>query len=133
MNPTEFDSLCNLKSPVVNLYMLADKTPRTLLYGYSLVPKEDSYVIAYRHVYLGDDHKIHVVTYEEMSRKLVSYKAATEISAHDCLPGRFACKSESDFEFCKLLYSKGLAVPWLPDSETVVAKPLFHNALCVEA
>jgi hypothetical protein len=108
MTPTEFEELKSAsRSPaVICAAQLTNKTPRTLVYGYTL--ERQAF-----HVYLGHDGVIHVLVYrdlhtrDESPRFLVLSHSGPEgletKSNHRYLPSKRAYPESCDLEFCKLL------------------------------
>lgn len=130
MNIEEYEAFKNLvlQSPKVNVYMLANRTPRTLLFGCGLVgPATGRRQKLHTHVYLGADQLIHVVHYKPDNNQVASYKAAVEFSLADLVPGRLSHPEFNDLEFCKLLHAKGAPVVHNFDHVKWPYVPLFHS------
>lgn len=116
MNRNEYDTFCTETpeaAPVISINHLLNRTPRTLIYGYTF-ERHDF------HVYIGTDAAIHALVYTEVSadpetgnaRFLVFSHAGPggrELeSNHEFLPSKRAYPEACDLEFCRLLRSHGL-------------------------
>lgn len=117
MTPEQYASLNSTPAAkrVLGVADLVDKTPRTLIYGYTVAR-------ATFHVYLGADGLIHVMTYNESYSKaepspfLVQYHSAGEAggltdNAH-YVPSKRVYPERCDFEFVQLLMREGVSIPF---------------------
>lgn len=88
---------------VININDLKDKTPRTLLYGYTA--DRDTW-----HVYINEhSDEIMTVVYQGKGRDM-SLLRIEENCAY--IPNKRLYPSCCDFEFCKLLKREGLFLPF---------------------
>jgi hypothetical protein len=115
----DFDQLrqlreIRLKRSVVRGSDLADRTPRTLVFGHTSGAE-------IFHCYLGGDGAIHVVVYKsktiyrDVADHQVFYMGHEDgegIDPTKCVPSKVAYPEACDFEFCVLLKSKGVDVPF---------------------
>jgi hypothetical protein len=114
MSPEQYKQLTTslLGRDVISIADLVDRTPRTLIYGYTLDR-------ASFHVYLGDDAQIHVLTYNEGFAVEGSTVVPFMVLHHSAGPSGgverdseyLPCKRVyghlSDYEFCALLMRRG--------------------------
>jgi hypothetical protein len=116
MNRTQYEALLSEnpgKAGVITLDHLVDRSPRTLMYGYTL-ERHDV------HAYVGADNAITLLVYSKVSndpetgasRYLILDHAGPSgrnfESNHEFLPSKRACPEVCDFEFCRLLRNQGL-------------------------
>jgi hypothetical protein len=116
MKRNEYDALLSGKpaeAGVITIAQMTNRTPRTLIYGYTL-ERHDF------HVYLGADEDIHVLVSTNVAddpktgaqRSLILDKAGPggrNISSNrEFLPSKRACPELCDFEFCRLLQNYDL-------------------------
>ena len=115
MTPEQYASLSESPTPqsVIGVADLVDKTPRTLIYGYT--PARATF-----HVYLGVDGLIHVLTYNEGTAAEDSDVVPFLVQGHSAgpsggltdnagyVPSKRVYPAASDFAFCKLLAQHGV-------------------------
>lgn len=115
MTPEQYASLSESPTPqsVIGVADLVDKTPRTLIYGYT--PARATF-----HVYLGVDGLIHVLTYNEGTAAEGSDVVPFLVQGHSAgpsggltdnagyVPSKRVYPAASDFAFCKLLAQHGV-------------------------
>jgi hypothetical protein len=89
--------------------MLTNDAPRTLIYG--ATHKRDTF-----HVYLGEDAKIHLVTYDA-DGFLRKHETERELDAADYEPSKYAYPEASDYEFALLLLNLGVDINFLAFGE----------------
>lgn len=101
MTADQYESLLNVDvtTPTISVNDLADKTPRTLAYGYTI----DRETV---HTYLGHDGLIHKFIYD-MKTKVVYHEAKEEFEVSDFHPGKRTYPERTDFEFAKLVMKRG--------------------------
>lgn len=94
---------------------------RTLIYGYNT--NRDTF-----HLYLKDK-QIHSVYYNGVTGKLVGTPRSFsgKIRADDCVPNKRVYPARCDYEFCKLLLSKGIYIPFTTWQD--VTEEQFHGSL----
>lgn len=116
MTPEQYASLAESPTPqaVIGVADLVDKTPRTLIYGYT--PERATF-----HVYLGTDGLIHVLTYNEGFAPEGSDIVPFLVQGHSAgpsggltdnagyVPSKRVYPAASDFEFCTLLARHGVS------------------------
>jgi hypothetical protein len=116
MKKSEYEALVGEKAspPKVSVAMLTNKSPRTLLFGYTAER-------ATWHVYLGPDQKIHLVTYVgDALPMLLDHLAFSEnpyASNSSLVPPKRAYPEHCDYEFAMLLASHGESVPYTTFTE----------------
>lgn len=88
-----------LAEPVVSVSDLEDRTPRTLLYGYTC----DRFTF---HTYLGTDDLLHRVIYTS-DRRVISEIHGQQLQSYLCRPDKRVYPNASDYQFCRLLLEKG--------------------------
>lgn len=115
----DFDQLRQLRAMKLNRSVvrgsdLADRTPRTLVFGHT----SGAEVF---HCYLDEDALIHVVVYKsrtlyrdiaEHQLFFVGVEDTDGIDPTKCVPSQVAYPEACDFEFCALLKTRGVDVPF---------------------
>lgn len=101
MTKDEYTNLRSIEmaSPTVSVYELENKTPRTLLFGYDV-----NRVTYHVYLYAGS---ICWFVYKE-STGLERFAEGITMPAASLIPDKRLYPNRCDFEFCKLLRSKGL-------------------------
>lgn len=96
-----------LTPPVVSVEQLADRTPRTLLYGYDT--ERHTW-----HVYLDEDGHIHRLLYDVGDTPLMhaAGPAGGCIENRQYVPNKRLCPESCDYEFCMLLRQTGESLPF---------------------
>lgn len=103
MTKDEFLSLDGISSePQFSAAVLKDKTPRTLLWGYTCA--RDTW-----HVYLGQDQKIHLVVYN--SRLLLRHQTSFTTDG-SLIPDKRLIPQDCDFETCAFLSRIDVSLPF---------------------
>lgn len=123
MNREQLDKLQHpVAHPVdhVGAAQLADRTPRTLLYGYTC--ERNSF-----HVYLDEDRYIHRVIYD-YDKLVIAHDYALELPAELCVPDKRIYAEHSDYEFCLVLHHMGLHLPFTTFNEVKAVGPLWRGA-----
>ena len=109
MTETEYQALCRKpERAVLSATDLQDKTPRTLLYGYTTA--RDTF-----HVYLDPLGCIHVLVYCDITRLPLTHTAgpAGGVSRNeDYVPDKRLYPERCDAEFCRLLTRVGVTLPF---------------------
>ncbi|MGG6267186.1 hypothetical protein ACQ4M3_37320 [Leptolyngbya sp. AN03gr2] len=147
MTPEEHQQLEFAIPSIVTVSDLNDQRSRTLLTGI------DGYDNSF-HVYLDYDRRsgmnsIHRLVWtskqpcaeqasDDSQMQFISYSVNTSFDGRECIPfgskwggayGR-VMPHRSDFEFCKLLISRGIVVPFMPyDSCCQLSTSLFHGPI----
>jgi hypothetical protein len=95
------------KPPVVGVEQLVDRTPRTLLYGYTA--ERHTW-----HVYLDEDGQIHRVMYDHDDEVLMHTSGPTGYCSENVhyIPNKRLYPESCDFEFCQLLTKTGERLPF---------------------
>lgn len=116
MNKREFKDLQDRADRPKRLrgYMLANRSPRTLVYG-------ATHIRHTFHVYLGDDQKFHLVTYDD-DNFLQRHQTEAELHVEEYEPTKYAYPEACDFEFTSLLQGIGLDLSFLPYQEREEAR-----------
>ena len=83
------------KTPMFNINILSNKSPRTLLYGYDSDMGEGSNTV---HVYIDTNGLLHVLVYNSYQH-IVSHDYGEEIEAKKLIPSKRAYPSRTDKEF----------------------------------
>lgn len=85
---------------------LANRTPRTLLYGYTC----DNETV---HVYLDETAVLHRVVYHHSGEpvKLVDHQTEDELVLAEYAPNKRLYPEACDLEFCELLHRQGAYLP----------------------
>jgi hypothetical protein len=104
---------------------LADQTPRTLAYGYTL--ERDTF-----HVYLSSDG-IHKVVYQNTAPAvLLLHKHEREgLLLSECVPNKRLYPEACDFAFCALLKARGIDLPFTNWNDRQMARR-FHGQILDE-
>lgn len=109
MNENEFNEINRFRfSPTaIDLSDLANKTPRTLLYGSAYNNSSNTL-----HIYLGHDGLLHSLVYDIYGMR-VRHDSGVRLDASYC-QSRSIVPAVSDFAFCKLLQEKGVGISLSP-------------------
>lgn len=115
MNKQEFDALKQVgeKVQVLTIEDLTDKTPRTLLYGYTTNRWT-------WHVYLSEDG-IEAICYREPN----DLNSITIEENSDFVPNKRLHPEACDFEFCQLLKQEGIPLPFTTWNEEREEKTFY--------
>lgn len=107
MNQDQLQELVSSQplSRLVSVRMLDNKQPRTLLYG-----NDGTHII---HLYLGKDQKFHLRVYLRQNQDFITDLDTTCIDPGIAVPQRIH-PFYSDYEFCRLLISRGYAIEFAP-------------------
>lgn len=104
MTPQEFEQLNQTWERVLTVDSLTDKSPRTLLYGYTT--DRNTW-----HVYLNEYGKI--VRLETSDSGLILFESDEPPSSNrDYIPSKRLYGESCDFEFCRLLKGLDVALPF---------------------
>ena len=123
MTPEQYATLSQVeREPVFCLNLLQDKTPRTLLYGYTL--DRETW-----HVYLDDAGVIHRVVYHP--DLMLSHQAGGFKENAELIPSKRLYPEHCDYEACVLLAKAGVSLPFTTLSEHISEKP-FHGKTAEE-
>lgn len=109
MNEQQFEVLKNVGHKILSGTDLQDKTPRTLLYGYTC--SRDNW-----HIFLDQFGEIQAVIYEFSDSPLQEMEI-TDNSGF--VPDKRLYPEHCDFEFCSLLTERGVHLPF--------TRPTFEN------
>jgi hypothetical protein len=98
---------------VLRLVDLQDQTPRTLIFGYTC--NRETF-----HVYIGKDHQLHVLLYSpifdnESSDRfyiLQHFEEGGQTDNHGFVPNKRVYPESCDFEFCRLLQTCDVNIPF---------------------
>lgn len=125
MKKFEFEQLEKLViSPrTVSGAMLVNKTPGTLMYGYTC--NRDTF-----HLYLDDAEVIQCVTYS--GDGLLLSHAFGELEARKCVPDKRLCPERCDYEFCALLLSLQVSLPFTIYDDKVKSSSTYDGRLLSE-
>lgn len=117
MNADQYQALQNSNfDRLLTADNLADKTPRTLVYGYTCTG--DSW-----HVFLDHDGQIKTVAYSSEKNPLQTIDITNNRSF---VPDKRIYPQFCDFEFCSLLKSQDVPLPFtFADFEHVKEGPFF--------
>lgn len=132
MTETEYEFFNNptVISAVVSAGMLKDTTPRTLIWGYTT--DRDSF-----HVYLDAEKTLHKVVYA-YNKEILLCKSEKSLDAEECVPNKRVYPQHCDYEFCKLLHSLHVNIPFTtfdakPDERGPFKGELIADLLELEA
>ena len=89
--------------------MLANRSPRTLVYGVTHIRHTF-------HVYIADDQKLHLVTYDD-DGFLQRHQTEADLEPGEYEPTKYAYPEACDFEFTSLLQGIGVDLTFLPYQE----------------
>ncbi len=119
MNKQQFESLNDTAAgqAMATAQALADKTPRTLVYGYTV--ERSTF-----HVYL--DGGVHLVVYDHVGLLLRHVSEFEGLALAQCVPDKRVYPEACDHEFCVLLKKAGVNVPFTTWSDDRVPQP-FHG------
>ena len=110
MNRHEYDAFLQEKNPQrLTGSLLADQTPRTLLYGYTC--NRDTF-----HVYLGEDGRLHRVLYT-FEGFLLGHADETTLDLSAYVPDKRLYPETCDLAFCQLLKSVDVSLPFTTFNE----------------
>lgn len=109
MNREDFDKLVNIEEQVLTSECLKDKTPRTLLFGYTC--SRDTW-----HVYLNQLGEIVTVMYGYADDAPLNTIKITQNQEFN--PDKRLYPNKCDFEFCKALKSLGVYLSFTTFEET---------------
>lgn len=113
MNKNQYLQLTTEAAPELfraDASVLVDQTPRTLLYGYTC--DRETW-----HVYLADG-AIHKVVYGYPKSLELYVHQSQGLTLEDCVPNKRLYPEACDFEFCSLLTSRGINLPFTVWSDT---------------
>lgn len=103
MTQDEFNSLADIERGMnFQVSLLSDKTPRTLLLGYTC--ERETW-----HVYLGADRALHRVVYSDSM--LLSHTTKFERD-EDLIPDKRLYPEACDFETCRILAGMSVSLPF---------------------
>lgn len=122
MNKDEYRVLTEDRKPLgVSVDELKDKTPRTLIYGYTA--ERHTF-----HTYLEGD-EIHVVVYG-FENDLIYYRtSASGLTHEDCVPRKRIYPEACDYEFCEILKSRGVYLPFTTWTEGRIPEQFYGACL----
>lgn len=106
MNEQEYAALQEYSAPSERLSaaMLYNRKRRTLIWGYDT--ERNSF-----HVYIGDDDKIHIVSYS-FGDYLLSHKTEDTATPPEYVPNKRVYPAACDLQFCKLLIQADVRIPF---------------------
>lgn len=107
MNKAEFHVLTvqsTKAKPLVAAALLYDKTPRTLLWGFTC--DRNSF-----HVYMAEDG-IHKLVYSEDGQVLEHKHESQQLSPGECVPDKRLYPEACDFGLCSILQDYGISLPF---------------------
>lgn len=117
MNKSEYESLEELSSNTISIHDLYNFQPRTLIYGYTL--NRETF-----HIYFLNS-QIHKLIYsggtifttikkerKEDPLKIINSESNSSFNISELIPDKRAYPERCDYEFCKLLKSKGAEIPF---------------------
>ena len=122
MNPSQLRWLLDYKVPAARLITaedLDDKSPRTLLYGYTL----DRLTW---HVYISQKGEIETVIYGVDTSPV---KVPVTKNEH-YVPNKRLYPARCDFYFCKKLAESGVYLPFTTFSEAPGLKGIYYGLTC---
>lgn len=91
---------------LIDISMLADRSDRTLLWGYTCARSS-------WHVYIGyGDIQLYCYEGIERWRKTIFHKELNKFEVEEVIPDKRLYPEACDYEFCKLLKSKGAYLPF---------------------
>lgn len=105
MNKIQFELLTIKHTSIITVFDLIDTTNRILIYGYNF-ERDTVKVKLYNGTFIktiykyGIDSKVYPIEYNE-----------------DLVPNKRVYPEKSDFEFCQLLISRGIHIPFTNFSE----------------
>ena len=106
MNIEQYKSLV-LPTPVIQYVNVNEISgpDRTLMYGYNT--NRDTFHLFWK------DNIIHSIYYNSTAHRILSRVLYYDkIEALKCVPDKRVYPERCDYEFCKLLYSKGINIPF---------------------
>jgi hypothetical protein len=129
MNQQEYKQLTTetIERRVLGLADLVNRTPRTLIFGYTT--DRDTF-----HVYIGPDNLIHVLFYSERGSSVPEGEPRFLILGHtfgesgglqdngEYVPNKRVYPESCDYEFCKVLKSHGVNIPFTTFTEDADAR-----------
>lgn len=132
MNRDQYDALRALQGAIedtINVKDLRDKTPRTLLYGYTLErATHHVYICPNKPPELGGAIVVHV--YRDGSEyKPLNYSRGESLPTHRMIPDKRLYPERCDYEFCLMLKQRGLYLPftaWDDDVLTIRSEVNGH-------
>lgn len=104
MNEAQFYQLDRGLPKRITLNDLTDKTPRTLVYGYTC--SRDTW-----HLYLTEQGMFELAVYDHDGFHVDSWTVES-VLPNECLPDKRIYAQKSDFEFCQLLMHCGERLPF---------------------
>lgn len=120
MNSCEYDKLQNIGDVPISADLLVNKSPRTLLYGYTL--ERDTW-----HVYLDIDGEIQTIKYGYGDN---SHIEKINISCNEeYIPTKRLYAERCDFEFCSLLKQHGVTLNFTTPNFEAVFGDQYHGRL----
>ena len=123
MTETEYEYFQNPvgKQIVVCTELLQDKTPRTLIWGYTC--ERHSF-----HVYLDNKGTLNKVVYK-FGGEIVLSKTGKTLVAEECVPDKRVYPQHCDFEFCKQLQSLDVNIPFTTYEERGAKRGAFRGEM----
>lgn len=104
MNEGQYARLAMGMPKRISLENLEDRSPRTLVYGYTC--SRDTW-----HVYLNEEGKFVWVMYDH-DGFLIDSSITDDVAPRDCVPNKRIYPAKSDFEFCLRLMHSGEELPF---------------------
>lgn len=106
MNKSQFSTLMSTvaEAKQASISLLMDRTPRTLIYGYTI--QRDTF-----HVYLAQDG-IHCVIYNYNKLLMQHTHEHNGLQLSQCVPDKRVYPETCDLEFCSVLLNAGVHVPF---------------------
>lgn len=122
MNQSEFEKLQNLHAcpETVSIHELKNKSERTLLFGYT--NNRDTF-----HVYV-DGLKLHKVIYNHQN-EIIFYETGEELKLITIVPDKRLYPEACDFEFCSLLKTKSVSLPFTTFNPSRPLDELFNGKI----
>lgn len=120
MNKHEYEALERTENSLISVDCLANKAPRTLLYGYTL--ERDSW-----HVYLDENGKILTVKYgygEDAPIKQINVSWNEEY-----IPSKRLYAEKCDFEFCSLLKQRNISLNFTTPTFETEFNDQYHGRI----
>ena len=118
MNQQEYNALQSVQNSIISVDNLVNKTPRTLLYGYTL--ERDTW-----HVYLNSEGVIKTVKYgygDDAPLQEINIKWNDEY-----IPSKRLYAERCDFEFCSILKQKNISLNFTTASFEKAFNEQFHG------
>jgi hypothetical protein len=133
MNQTQFESVQHFQKNRVDMQTVKiseiqnPDRDRTLIYGYTC--NRDTFHIYLQH---GGIHRVVYsppsVNEEKITRQIFMYETNTWMHAEFAVPNKRVYPAASDFDFCMLLTSKGIHIPFtVMDNRKLADGQVFYG------